>query len=161
MNPKQILYLGHWIIKLDWAAFVSSLNYAQMKSKRTKIGIVLDIVYCVLSYQISIMEYFQFNYFLIGKDERKLFVGTPAMRPYQLKINPKSEKANKLYYLPLFISVSIAKKVYSDEALAIMFDGHTKHSPDEMVKMLDDLITCGEKQHVNTPYLKQFKERIN
>ena len=75
-------------------------------------------------------------------------------------INPKSEKANKLYYLPLFISVSIAKKVYSDEALAIMFDGHTKHSPYEMVKMLDDLITCGEKQHVKTPYLKHFKERI-
>lgn len=76
-----------------------------MKSKRTKIGIVLDIVYCVLSYQISIMEYFQFNYFLIGKDERKLFVGTPAMRPYQLKINPKSENYilhNKLKFLEIY-----------------------------------------------------------
>jgi len=75
-------------------------------------------------------------------------------------INSKSEKANKLYYLPLFIGVPIAKKVYSDEALAIMFDGHTKHSPKEMVKMLEDLITCGEKQHVKTPYLRYFKERI-
>jgi len=75
-------------------------------------------------------------------------------------INPKSEKSNKLFYLPLFISVPIAKKIYSDEALAIMFDGHTKHSPEEMVKMLDDLITCGEKNNVKTPFLKQFKERI-
>ena len=48
----------------------------------------------------------------------------------RIGINPKSEKANKLYYLPLFISVPIAKKVYSDEALAIMFNGHTKHSPE-------------------------------
>ena len=76
-------------------------------------------------------------------------------------INPKTEKANKLYYLPLFISVSIAKKVYSDEGLAIMFDGHTKHSPEEIVKMVDDLITCGEKQNVKTPTLKHFRERIN
>jgi 2-dehydropantoate 2-reductase len=79
----------------------------------------------------------------------------------RIGINPKSEKANKLYYLPLFISVSIAKKVYSDEALAIMFDGHTEHSPEEMVKMLDDLITCGEKNNVKTPTLKRFRERIN
>lgn len=75
-------------------------------------------------------------------------------------INPKSEKANKLYYLPLFISVSIAKKVYSDEALTIMFDGHTKHSSEEMIKMLDDLITCGDKYNVKIPYLKHFEKRI-
>jgi len=75
-------------------------------------------------------------------------------------INPKSEKANRLYYLPLFLGVSIAKKVYSDEALAIMFDGHTNHAPQEMVKMLDDLISGGEKYNVNTARLKQFIERI-
>ncbi len=75
-------------------------------------------------------------------------------------INPKSEKANRLYYLPLFISVAIARKVYSDEALTIMFDGHTNHSPEEMTKMLDDLIACGEKYNVRTPYLKHFNEGI-
>jgi ketopantoate reductase len=75
-------------------------------------------------------------------------------------INPKTEKANRLYYLPLFISVAIARKVYSDEALTIMFDGHTNHSPEEMTKMLDDLIACGEKYNVKTPYLMHFKERI-
>jgi ketopantoate reductase len=75
-------------------------------------------------------------------------------------INPKTEKANRLYYLPLFISVAIARKVYSDEALTIMFDGHTNHSPEEMAKMLDDLIIYGEKYNVKTPCLKHFKERL-
>jgi len=75
-------------------------------------------------------------------------------------IDPKTEKSNKLYYLPLFISVLIAKKVYSDEALAIMFDGHTNHSPEEMVKMLDDIISDGGKHNVEIPYLKHFKEKI-
>ena len=75
-------------------------------------------------------------------------------------INPKTEKANKLYYLPLFISVPIAKKVYANEALSIMFDGHTKHSPDEMKKMLEDIIECGEKHNIDMPFLKQFKEGL-
>jgi hypothetical protein len=44
--------------------------------------------------------------------------------------------------------------------LTIMFDGHTTHSPQEMAKMLDDLIACGEKYNVKIPYLKHFKERI-
>jgi len=73
-------------------------------------------------------------------------------------IDPKTEKANKLYYLPLFIGVSIAKKIYANEALSIMFDGHTKHSPDEMKKMLVDIIECGGKLNVDMPFLKQLKE---
>ena len=73
-------------------------------------------------------------------------------------IDPKTEKANKLYYLPLFISVSIAKKIYANEALSIMFDGHTKHSLDEMKKMLEDIIECGEKLNVDMPFLKEFNE---
>jgi len=54
--------------------------------------------------------------------------------------------------------VSIAKKIYANEALSIMFDGHTKHSPDEMKKMLEDIIECGEKLNVDMPFLKQFNE---
>ena len=74
--------------------------------------------------------------------------------------NPKSEKANKLYALPFFIAIPIAKKVYSNEALCLMFDGHTQHSPEEMDKMLKDIITEGEKYNVSTPYLKQMKKAV-
>jgi hypothetical protein len=105
MVLKQILYLGHWFLTLDRPEFFSFLNYAQMKSNRTKIGLLSDIVYCVLSYKMSIMEYFQFNFFLIGKEERKKYIGTPAMRPYQLKMNPKSEANNihnKLKFLEIY-----------------------------------------------------------
>jgi ketopantoate reductase len=75
-------------------------------------------------------------------------------------IDPKTETANKLYYLPLFIGVSIAKKIYANEALSIMFDGHTKHSPDEMKKMLVDIIECGGKHNVDMPFLKLFKDSM-
>ena len=78
-----------------------------------------------------------------------------------LGINPKLVKANKLYYLPLFISVPIARKVYSNEALSLMFDGHTKHSPDEMKKMLEDIIRYGKKYNTPTPNLIKLGKEIN
>ena len=76
----------------------------------------------------------------------------------QLGYNPKTVKANKLYSLPFFIALSIAKKVYSNEALCLMFDGHTQHSPGEMKKMIEDIITDGEKCNVEVPVLKQMNE---
>lgn len=75
-------------------------------------------------------------------------------------INPKLLKDNKLYYLPLFISVPIARKVYANKALKIMFNGHTGHAPDEMHKMVDDIIEYGKMYNVETPYLNRFKENI-
>lgn len=78
----------------------------------------------------------------------------------KLGFNPKSEKANKLYYLPSFIAIPIVKKVYSNEALCIMFDGHTQHSPDEMKNMIEEIINKGEKYDVKVSILKQLKEII-
>ena len=75
-------------------------------------------------------------------------------------INPKDEKSNSLYFLPLFIAAVIAKKIYSSEALQLMFNGHTKHSPDEMKKMFDDIIEYGKKYNVETPTLKSLQEAI-
>lgn len=70
----------------------------------------------------------------------------------------KAEKANKLYQLPLFFSVPIAKKIYSNEALQLMFDGHVRHSPEEVRQMLEDLIAYGVKYGVVTPNLIKLKE---
>lgn len=71
------------------------------------------------------------------------------------------EKANKLYQLPLFISVLIAKKIYSNEALQLMFDGHVNHSPEEVRQMIEDMITYGIKYDVATPCIIKLKEMIN
>lgn len=78
----------------------------------------------------------------------------------KIGIDSKSEKSNKLYYLPLFIGTAIAKKVYSNEALCLMFDGHTKHSPNEMQKMLNDIIDCARSNNISTPYLLDLDEKM-
>ena len=75
-------------------------------------------------------------------------------------IDPKSEKANRPYYIPLFILVPVLKRVYSNEALCLMFDGHTKHAPNEMAKMLNDIIQCGEINNIAMPYTKGLQKDI-
>ena len=79
----------------------------------------------------------------------------------RMGINPKTEKANRLYLLPLFISVPIAKKIYGNDALQLMFDGHINHSPVEIRQMIDDIIDSGVKYAVTTPNLAQLKSYIS
>ena len=79
----------------------------------------------------------------------------------RMGINPKTEKANRLYLLPLFISVPIAKKIYSNDALQLMFDGHINHSPAEIRQMIDDIIDSGENYAVITSNLSQLKSYIS
>lgn len=74
--------------------------------------------------------------------------------------NAKAENANKLYHLPLFISVPIARKIYSNEALQLMFDGHVNHAPGEVRQMIEDMIVCGKKYDIATPCLKKLKEMV-
>lgn len=72
----------------------------------------------------------------------------------------KAEKANKLYQLPLFISVPIAKKIYSNEALQLMFDGHVSHSPEEVRQMIEDMIAYGINYGIATPNVIKLKNMI-
>ena len=79
----------------------------------------------------------------------------------KMGINPKTEKANRLYHLPLFICVPIAKKIYSNDALLLMFEGHINHSPAEIRQMIDDIIDSGVKYGVATLNLAQLKSYIS
>lgn len=75
-------------------------------------------------------------------------------------INPKKEKVNKLYYLPLFISIPVVKKIFKDESMRLMFEGYLKNSSDEIRKMLESVIESGEKYGYEIPHLKRFKKSI-
>jgi len=76
-------------------------------------------------------------------------------------INPKKEKSNTIYYLPFFISIPIIKKVFSKEVLSLMFEGHVKHAPDEMKKMLHDILVKGKEYNISMPILESFQRNFN
>ena len=89
---KRFVYLGYYLKQLDWNKFSLFLNYTSKQTHRNKISILLDILLCVFTHNISILEYFQFRFFEKNKEERKLWAGTGYMFEYQLKMNPKNQR---------------------------------------------------------------------
>lgn len=75
-------------------------------------------------------------------------------------INPKKEKVNKLYYLPLLISSPVVKKVFSDDAMQAMFNGYLGNSTEEVKKMIANIIRSSQKFNIEIPYLQDFEEKI-
>lgn len=75
-------------------------------------------------------------------------------------INPKKEKVNKLYYLPLFISVPIVKKIFSNEDMSLMLDGYLKYSTGEVMAMLENVIESGRKCSLPMQYLIEFQKEL-
>jgi ketopantoate reductase len=76
-------------------------------------------------------------------------------------IDPKKVKDVAFYTFPFFISIPIAKKIFSKEVLSLMFEGHVEHAPEEMKKMLQDIVEKGEQYNVNMPVLKAYRETLN
>ena len=89
---KRFIYLGYYFKKMDWKKFWLFLNYTAKQIGRSKISILFDAIACVFSYNISILEYFQFRFFEKNKDERKRWAGTGYMFEYQLTMNPKNQR---------------------------------------------------------------------
>ncbi|MFV0418856.1 MAG: ketopantoate reductase family protein [Dysgonomonas sp.] len=75
-------------------------------------------------------------------------------------INPKKEKVNKLYYLPLFISVPIVKKIFSNEDMSLMFDGYLKYSADEVKAMLENVIESGRRHTIKMDNLIALQSEL-
>lgn len=89
---KRILYIGYYIKQLDWKKFWLFLDFTSKETKKNKVSILIDVLISVFTYNISILEYFQFRFFEKNKNERNKWAGTGYMFEYQLQMNPKKER---------------------------------------------------------------------
>jgi ketopantoate reductase len=76
-------------------------------------------------------------------------------------IDPAKIMPTSLYYLPLFILVPFTKKLFSNEDMKRMFEGHISGSPDEMKSIYYDVLTEGEKYRIDMPVYKSFKSFLD
>ncbi len=86
---KRILYLGYYMKQMDWKKFWLFLNYTALQTNKSKLSILIDVLFSVFTFNISVLEYFQFRFFEKNKEERKKWAGTGYMFEYQLQMNPK------------------------------------------------------------------------
>ena len=70
--------------------------------------------------------------------------------------DPHMEKVNRLYYMPLFITIPIVRKIFSDKSMSMMFDNYLEHSADEIEQMIKNITISGKKFDVQLPYLKRI-----
>ncbi len=92
MNIKRALYLGYYMKQLDRQKFVLFLNHTCSLTGKSKPAILHDVLKSVFTYNISLLEYFQFHFYDSSKQERATWAGTGHMYEYQLKMNPRNSR---------------------------------------------------------------------
>ncbi|MDM1517661.1 hexapeptide transferase [Myroides odoratimimus] len=104
---KNILYIPYYIFKTPRKAFFENVDYLSEKSLKSKILILIDVVYCSIVYSLSFNDYFMLRFFSKDKMERKEYAGTGFMYEYQLMMNPKKSRfvlEDKIEFLNYFSS---------------------------------------------------------
>jgi hypothetical protein len=71
---------------MSYTCFVSKNN------NTSKLKIWLEVLYDSFKYNISIIEYFQFGFYVKNSIEKTKWAGTGTMYEYQLIMNPKSKR---------------------------------------------------------------------
>ena len=89
---KRILYLGYYLKKLDFKKYKRFLLHTSSNEGISIFKLQADIIYSSLAYNISLLEYFQFHFYKLNRNERKKYAGTGYMYEYQLKMNPPNKR---------------------------------------------------------------------
>jgi len=88
MKLKRALYLGYYLKELDREKFDLFLSHTVELTGKSKSAILSDILNSVFTYNISVLEYFQFRFFDLDEKERKKWAGTGYMYEFQRRMNP-------------------------------------------------------------------------
>ncbi|HDZ42119.1 MAG TPA: hexapeptide transferase [Bacteroidetes bacterium] len=112
---KRILYFIYYLQKQDKRRFRKFLAYAKQISSKSYPALITDIVLSSFRYNMSLLDYFYYRFYMHGKDERKLWAGSGFMYEYQLIMNPKKSRdvlQNKISFLNSY--APFFKRGYAD-----------------------------------------------
>jgi ketopantoate reductase len=76
-------------------------------------------------------------------------------------IDPRKVTPTRYYYYPFFLLVPFTQYLYRNEGMQRMFEGHMKHSPEEMKTMYHDVLKLGRDFKIEMPYYSGFKKYVD
>ena len=79
---------------MDYALYFKFLNFIHRKSSRNRLALVFDSIISSFKYNISLLEYFNFEFFNKKNNIRSQYAGTGYMYEYQVIMNPKQYRKN-------------------------------------------------------------------
>lgn len=88
----NILYLFYYFKQMNWGQYFKFAKYASDLKNKSVLSLVLNSISDSIKYKISPMEYFQFRFFEIDKNEKFSWAGTGFMYEYQKIMNPPSQR---------------------------------------------------------------------
>lgn len=75
-------------------------------------------------------------------------------------IRPRKVAPTKYYYLPFFLLIPVTKWLYRQKGMREMFEGHVRHSPDEMKDMYYTLLEQGKKYEIPMPVYQDYQKYV-
>lgn len=132
-NMKRILYLVYYLKELDKAKLKKFVKEAKRAKNISGFALWKDVIYSSLKYNISILDYFYFRFYLLNEQERNTYAGTGHMYEFQIKMNPPSHRdvlENKILFLEKYKGFVIRKhgsydQIASNRALLEQLLGNT------------------------------------
>ena len=88
----RIIYLGYYFKQLDWEKYRHFIKYTSEETKVPGPVLVWKSMWNSLLYNVSLLEYFQFQFYKKTKEEKKEWAGTGYLFEFQRLMNPLSSR---------------------------------------------------------------------
>jgi len=99
---RRTLYLGYYFKQMKWDVLKKFLAYTSERTGKSKSALLLASMRDVYTYNISILEYFQFGFYDKTAKEKETWAGTGTMYEFQKIANPIDERViledKRLFY---------------------------------------------------------------
>lgn len=87
-RKSRILYLLYYLRELDRKKLHRFMNHVVLTTGKSSWQVWLDVLHSVFKYNIGIIDYFLFRFYLKNPIERGEWAGTGFMYEYHLQMNP-------------------------------------------------------------------------
>ena len=102
---NRIVYFLYYLKRTPFSEFKYYLNFVSKEINKNRAYILSDIIRTSFKYNISILDYFYFQFYMKNNQERIKWGGTGFMYEYQKLMNPKKERyilEDKIQFLNIY-----------------------------------------------------------
>ncbi len=131
MYLKRIIYLIYYFKKLDWELLNKFLKYVNEASNIPIWKLWYKSISNSLKYNISLLEYYQFQFWEKNESQKSEWAGTGYMYEYQLYMNPIKERV-------ILDDKTKFKEYYKDFIIHLCFDLNDLENKENAVKLLNN-----------------------
>lgn len=102
LTMRRSTFLAYYIKETDFRQLAQYQTWVKSNYSQNRLVQTLDMLQAVYRYNVSFVDYYNFEFFRKSKTDKETYAGTGYMYEYQLRMNPRQERArleNKILFL--------------------------------------------------------------